>query len=76
MKKSIIQIRFNTDNDGSNKYYWRALIDGKEHLVKDIYINVPSKTTMDYIKDKIVYKWHITCESNNYIIKDGVLFIN
>ena len=76
MKKSVIKIRYNTDNDGRNDYYWRALIDGKEHLMKEVFINVKSRTTKDYLADKVQYKWHITCESDNYQIKDGVLFVN
>ncbi|MCX6296150.1 MAG: hypothetical protein NTX97_08790 [Bacteroidetes bacterium] len=74
-RKTVIKIRFNHDcSDG--KSYWRAIINEEEHQVQDIFINIPSKTTKDYLEDKDTFKWHITCESSDYTFKDGVLFIN
>jgi hypothetical protein len=75
VEKTLIRIRYNNDcTDG--KSYWRAIINGKEYQVEHIVINIPSKTTKDYLEDKETFKWHITCESNDYSFKDGVLFIN
>lgn len=73
--KVTIKIRYNHDcNDG--KSYWRAIINGEEFHVEHIEINVPSKTTKDYLEDKKDFKWHITCESSNIIFNNGTLTIN
>lgn len=61
----IIKIRYNTAvND--DFLYWRVIINGEEHLVSDIKINVPTYTTKDYIEN-VGMKHHITCESDNII---------
>lgn len=72
---SKIKIRFNNDcNDGVS--WWRAIIDGVEHHLSEIVINTNSRTTKDYLEDKSEYKWHITVESSNYKIHNGILTIN
>lgn len=72
---SLIRIRFNHDcTDG--KSYWRAIIDGVEHHLSEIIINTNAKTTKDYLPEKKEYKWHITVESSNYKIHNGILTIN
>lgn len=73
---NTIKIRYNNEcKDGKN--YWRAIINGIEHHVSEININIPSKTTKDYLINKQEYKWHITVESENYEInEEGVLTIN
>lgn len=72
---AIIKIRFNNDcKDG--KSYWRAIINGIEHHVEQIVVNKGCKTSKDYLEEKKEYKWHITTESNDYNITEGVLTIN
>lgn len=73
--KYKIKIRFNHDcTDGVN--YWRAIINNEEHHVKNVHINVLSKTTKDFIEHKNEYKWHISCESDSIEFKEGELYIN
>ncbi len=72
------KIRFNTEHNGS-ELKWRAIIDGDEHLVKNILINCPCKTTEDsvLVKDLLVIKHHITCESKDWNLdENNVLTIN
>ena len=62
-----IKIRYN-NNCTDNKYYWRLIIDGVEHLASDIIINVPTQTTRDNVfdphKNQMVDKHHISCKAN------------
>lgn len=72
------KIRFNTEHNGS-ELKWRVIIDGEEQLVKNIIINCPCKTTEDsvLVKDLLVIKYHITCESDNWQLDDNnILTIN
>jgi hypothetical protein len=72
--KYKIQIRFNTEcTDGES--YWRAIVNGEETCVKNIYVNVPTKTTRDYIENKNIFKWHVSCESDDIEFINGELFI-
>ena len=58
-----VKIRYNT-NVGDTGLYWRVIINGKEELASDIDINVPTKTTGDFIPE-VGIKHHITCEPEN-----------
>jgi uncharacterized membrane protein len=58
-----VKIRYNT-NVGDSGLYWRIIINGVEHLASDIDINVPTKTTGDFIHE-VGLKHHITCEPDN-----------
>jgi len=72
------KIRFNTEHNGS-ELKWRVIIDGEERLAKNILINCPCKTTEDsvLVKDLLVIKHHITCESDDWNFdENNVLTIN
>lgn len=73
---NTIKIRYNNEcKDGKN--YWRAIINSIEYHVSDIVINVPCKTTKDYLIEKQEYKWHISVEAYSYEIdENGILTIN
>jgi hypothetical protein len=72
---AIIKIRFNNEcKDG--KSFWRAIIDDVEHHVEEIILNRGCKTSKDYLEEKKEYKWHITAESTDYNISNGILTIN
>lgn len=60
-----VKIRYNT-NVGDSGLYWRIIINGVEHLASNIDINVPTKTTGDFIP-KVGLKHHITCQPDNVI---------
>lgn len=68
-----INIRFNTSN--TSNLYWRLTIDGKEYLVSDIKINVPSFTSMDTIETG-ESKWHISCWANHITWKEDKVQID
>lgn len=71
----IIKIRYNNDcKDG--KSYWRAIINGVEHKCSEIIINNSSRTTKDWVEDKNEFKWHISVNSDNYKLHNGILTIN
>lgn len=73
--EALIKIRFNTEcKDGVS--YWRAIINGVEHQLKEIVINNRCRTTKDWVEEKQDYKWHITVKSNNYTLHNGILTIN
>lgn len=57
-----VNIRFNHTN--TTDLYWRLIIDGVEHHVNEIKINVPTFTTQDVI-DTGEMKWHISCFANS-----------
>lgn len=70
-----IKIRFNTTYPDKSKYEWRLLIDGVEHLVNGVRIEVPTYTSSEFIEGHGM-KWHISCEANSVeIIQAGVLNI-
>ena len=58
-----VKIRYN-HNVGESGLYWRIIINGVEHLASDIDIQVPTKTTGDFVAD-VGLKHHITCEPEN-----------
>ena len=68
-----INIRFNTSN--TSDLYWRLVIDGKEYLVNDIKINVPTFTSMDIIETG-ESKWHISCWANAITWNDNKVQID
>ena len=73
-KKHTVRIRFNTDcTDGL--HYWRAIIDGVEHLAINIHVYSEMHTTKDFLHEINNYKWHVTCESDRLEWKDGELSI-
>lgn len=61
MKK--VDIRFNTNFPSKSQFEWRLLIDGQEHLVNNVRIEVPCYTTSTFIEGHGM-KWHITTEAN------------
>ena len=62
-----IKIRYNNScDDGIN--FWRAIIDGKEHLFSEIEIFVFSNTSKDFIEG-VGNKYHISC--NGWCIVEG-----
>ncbi len=65
----LVQIRYNTESDGI-QVCWRLILDGKEHLVNNVVIEVPSCTTRDWIPDKQVYKHHITITNCKVVIDE------
>lgn len=68
-----IKIRYNNAcTDGIN--FWRAIIDGKEHLFSDIEICVFSQTSKDYIEG-VGDKFHIYC-TGWCVVEDTKLTIN
>jgi hypothetical protein len=54
-----VLIRYNTESDGKS-LLWRLLLDGKEHLVNSISIEVPCFTSTDWLEEKQVFKHHIS----------------
>ena len=72
---AIIKIRYN-NNCKDSKSYWRAIIDDVEHHVEQIIVNKGCKTSKDYLEDKKEFKWHITVESNDFNISNGILTVN
>lgn len=67
----IIKLRYNTDNK-NDKTPWRLLIDGVEHLVPSVkFCGIDVNTTKDQLEG-IGEKWHISCEANEIIIKNGI----
>ena len=67
MSKKTLKLRFNTENTGT--LYWRALIDGEEHLADHVELKVPSYTSQDTLPDGRV-KWHISADYNE-LVWDG-----
>lgn len=63
MSKRQIQIRFNTDKERFNADApaWRVLIDGQEHLARNVRVEVPMWTTEDVLPTG-QRKWHLSCE--------------
>lgn len=62
-----VQIRFNTNFPSKSNFEWRLLIDGVEHLVNDVRIDVPCWTTSEFIEG-LGQKWHLTADC------EGVVF--
>ncbi len=62
-----IQIRFNTDKERINGELpaWRVLIDGVEHLAKDVRVEVPMWTSEDILPSG-QRKWHLSCEGEAF----------
>jgi uncharacterized membrane protein len=56
----LVKIRYNHDA-GDSGLFWRVIINGVEHLAKDIEIHGMAYTTQDEIA-KVGKKYHITCE--------------
>lgn len=74
-----IKIRYNT-NCTDNHMFWRVLINGVEHTVSNVIINVPVHTTRDVVfdpsRDKMVDKHHLTCLAKEVLWKGDVVIIN
>lgn len=60
----IVKIRFNTNFPLKSQYEWRLIVDGVEHLVNSIRIEVPCYTTSEFIEGH-GQKWHITCSASD-----------
>jgi uncharacterized membrane protein len=56
--KNTVKIRYNHDA-GESPLKWRVVINGKEHLAKQVEILVPMTTTRDFING--FEKWHVSC---------------
>ncbi len=61
-RRHAIQIRFNTDKERLNSELpaWRVLIDGVEHLARDVRVEVPMWTSEDILPSG-QRKWHLSC---------------
>jgi hypothetical protein len=74
-----IKIRYNTNCD-DNHMFWRVLINGTEHTVSNVIINVPVYTTRDIVFDpsrnSMVDKHHLSCKATEVIWKGDVVIIN
>lgn len=56
---SLVQIRYNTDSDGTANR-WRVLLDGREHLADDVAVIGTLESTVDWLPEKQVTKYHLT----------------
>lgn len=72
MPKQTIKIRFNTENTGT--LFWRAIINGEEHLADNIEIKVPAHTSQDILPDGRV-KWHISADYSELIWEGTKLIV-
>ena len=72
MPKKTLKIRFNTENTGA--LFWRAIIDGKEHLADNIELKVPSYTSEDTLPDGRK-KWHISADYNELVWEGTKLIV-
>jgi len=54
-----IQVRYNTLSDGEH-LCWRLILDGTEHLVNSINVQVPCFTSRDWLEEKGEFKHHIS----------------
>lgn len=70
-----IKIRYNTNAVNSDDPHWRIIIDGTEHLAKEIIINTPTYTTKDFIKG-VGEKWHITAKCKSIVWNGEVCTIS
>lgn len=66
MKKKFL-IRFNTQATGEHDL-WRIIDGDVEHLVSEIHLNVPSKTSKDEMED-VGVKYHVACEGELKIVQ-------
>lgn len=73
-----IKIRYNTLCD-DNHTFWRILINGEEHTVSNIIIDIPVHTTRDKVwdpsRDCFVDKHHMSCQANEVIWKSGAVIV-
>lgn len=70
-----VKIRYNTNAVNSDDLHWRVIIDGVEHLAREVSINTPTHTTKDFIKE-VGEKWHITTKCKSIVWKGNVCIIN
>ena len=73
-----IKIRWNTLCD-DNHMFWRILIDGVEHIVSNVIVEIPVHTTRDKVWDpnrnQMVDKHHLSCQANEVIWKGDVVIV-
>lgn len=73
-----VKIRYNTLCE-DNHTFWRILIDGVEHTVSNIIVEIPMHTTRDIVWDPNrnadVDKHHFSCKANEVIWKGDVVLI-
>jgi hypothetical protein len=73
-----VKARWNTQCK-DNYFFWRILIDGKEHVCSNIIFEVPVYTTRDVVWDSIrkqdVDKHHVSCQANEIIWKGDVVIV-
>ena len=62
------QIRFNTESK-SHHDKWRLLENGKEILVREIFVNGFVYTSEDLVSNPPIKKWHISCLGECKIIR-------
>lgn len=72
MSKKTLKLRFNTENTGT--LYWRALIDGVEHLADHVDLKVPSYTSQDTLPDGRI-KWHISADYSELVWEGTKLIV-
>jgi hypothetical protein len=60
-------IRYNTLH-GESDLVWRVFENGKEHLVKKFYINVPVTTESTF--EQGIQKWNVCCKGVMKIVDD------
>jgi len=64
----LIQLRFNTMVTPDSDLCWRLLIDGVEHLVSHVEMQVPVYTSKDLIPG-VGEKWHISAQAREVIFE-------
>lgn len=71
MAKHAIQIRFNTEKEkvSGELPAWRVLVDGVEHLAKNVRVEVPMWTTEDILPTG-QRKWHLSCEGELHWVEN------
>jgi hypothetical protein len=73
-----VKVRYNTLCD-DNHTFWRILIDGVEHTVSNVIIDIPVHTTRDKVWDpnrnQMVDKHHLSCIANEVIWKGDVVIV-
>ena len=67
----VVKIRFNTNYPSKSQFEWRLILDGVEHLVNDIRVEVPCYTTSEFIEGH-GQKWHITCDAKDVKFEDKI----
>jgi hypothetical protein len=72
MPKKTLKLRFNTENTGT--LFWRALIDGEEHLADHVELKVPSYTSQDTLPDGRI-KWHISADYTELVWEGTTLIV-